>query len=118
MAKKNYYTLKRGEVGTVMEFTLSDSDGAVNLGGWTVTLTARKKEEAAAIEDASCTVLANQSTTGKGKGTYTFDSTTAAIPAGTYQLEFKGTSPGGAVYYFPKSPDKPYAVLNVVEALS
>lgn len=117
MAKKNYYTLKRGEVGTVMEFTLKDSDGAVNLGGWTVTVTAAKREESPAFEDAACVVAANQNTTGKGQGTYTFDSTTANIPVGTYNLEFKAVSPGGAVHFFPKSPDKPFAVLHVVDAL-
>lgn len=117
MAKKDYYTLKRGETGTVMEFTLSDTDGAVNLAGWTVTLSVRKDSEPAVIVDAACTIAANQNTTGKGQGTFTFNGTTSAIAAGTYKLEFKAVSPGGAVHYFPKSKTTPYAVLTVIDPL-
>lgn len=111
------YILKRGEVGSLLEFTLKDANGAVNLNEWTVTVTARKGTSAPVIDDEACTLLANQSTTGKGKGYYTFTSTTADIPVGTYNLEFKGVTPANAVYYFPKSKDEKYAKLIVIEPL-
>lgn len=118
MEKNTNYTLKRGETGTELAFTLYDADGAVNLAGWTVTLSAKQQGEDAAIADAACTVGPNQTTTGKGKGVFTFDPETAAIPAGSYDLEFKGVSPGGAVHYFPKSKGRPYASLTVIEPLA
>ena len=112
------YILKRGEVGSLMQFTLKDEDGAVNLNGWTVTVTARKGSAAPVIDEAACVLEANQPTTGKGKGSYEFDATTANIPAGTYNLEFKAVNPGGDVYYFPKNRKEPYARLFVIEPLS
>ena len=114
----NEYVLKRGEVGTLLSFTLSDVNGAVNLNGWTVVVTAKKGSATPVIDEAACVLLPNQSTTDKGKGTYEFDSTTANIPAGTYNLEFKATNPSGDVYYFPKTHKEPYALLYVVEPLS
>ncbi|MFZ9272094.1 MAG: hypothetical protein ACO24B_01620 [Ilumatobacteraceae bacterium] len=115
--ESNEYILKRGEVGTRLEFTLKDKDGAVNMNGWTVTVTAKKGSDAPAIEDAACVLEANQPTTGKGKGYYQFDSTTANIAAGLYSLEFKGVAPGGATHFFPKSRDPKYARLLVLETL-
>lgn len=119
MATKNYeYILKRGEVGSTLQATLSDENGAVNLTGWTVTVTARKGIDTPVIDEGSCTLAANQTTTGKGKVSYEFTATTANIAAGTYDLEFKGTNSDGDVHYFPKSKDKPYATLTVIESLS
>lgn len=112
------YILKRGEVGTVMSFTLSDANGAVNLNGWTVTVSARKGSATPAIDEAACVLLPNQATTDKGKGTYEFDSTTANIEKGVYDLEFKAVSPTLDVYYFPKEKHEPYAKLRVIEPLS
>jgi len=111
------YVLKRGEVGTLLEFTLSDANGTVNLNGWTVTMTAKRGAVAPVIDAAACTLAANQATTGKGKGTYTFTETTANIPVGQYDLEFKAVAPGGAVYYFPKSRAQRFASLLVINPL-
>jgi hypothetical protein len=111
------YILKRGEVGSRLEFTLTDRNGAVNLNDWTVTVTARKGNDAPIIEDKACVLEANQPTTGKGKGYYEFDATTSAIPAGLYNLEFKAVAPGGATHFFPKSRDPQYARLLVIESL-
>lgn len=118
MAYNTEYVLKRGEEGTVMNFTLRDENGPVNLTGWTVTVTAQLGDEDPAIEGASCTLAANQSTTGKGKASHTFTNETADIPAGVYRLEFKGVSAGGAVYYFPKAKGATYATLIVQEPLA
>lgn len=118
MATNQEYILKRGEVGTILNFTLKDKDGTVNLNGWTVTLSARRPQEPAAIDEAPCALAAAQPTTGKGKGTYEFTATTADIPAGTYNLEFKAVNPTGDVYYFPKAKSKPYATLTVIDPLS
>lgn len=117
MALNQEYVLKRGEVGSLLEFTLSDSNGPVNLNGWTVEISARRGAEPLAIDGEACAVAANQATTGKGKGTYEFSSGAAAIPAGTYDLEFRAVSPTGDVYYFPKSRRTPYAKLLVLESL-
>lgn len=111
------YILKRGEVGSLLEFTLKDANGAVNLNEWTVTVTARKGSSAPVIDDEACTLAGSQATTGKGKGSYAFTSTTANIPVGTYDLEFKGVTPANAVYYFPKSKDEKYARLIVIDSL-
>jgi hypothetical protein len=111
------YVLKRGEVGTLLEFTLKDADGAVNMNGWTVTVTARRGSNDPVIDNAACTLVANQPTTGKGKGSYTFTNVTANIPVGVYDLEFKGVAPGGIVHYFPKSRDERFASLLVINPL-
>jgi hypothetical protein len=111
------YILKRGEVGTLLEFTLKDANGAVNLNGWTVTVTARRGNNAPVIDDEACTLLPNQATTDKGKGYYTFTSESAVIPVGAYDLEFKGVAPGPAVHYFPKSREQRFAKLLVIDPL-
>lgn len=114
----NEYILKRGEVNTLLEFTLEDEDGPVNLSGWTVTVTAKAKTGGTkVIDNGACTLLPNQSTTDKGKGYYTFNSTTANIAAGVYDLEFKGVAPGSRVAFFPKDQYEPYARLRVIESL-
>ena len=111
------YILKRGEVGTRLNFTLKDADGAVNLTGWTVTVTARRGANAPVIDNAACTLEANQTTTGKGKAYYSFTSTTANVAVGSYDLEFKGVAPGNVVHYFPKSRDARFAKLLVISPL-
>jgi hypothetical protein len=115
----NEYILKRGEVGTLLEFTLEDDNGPVNLNGWTVTATARNRRGGdVAINDAACTLAPDQPNTGKGKGSYEFDTASADIPVGQYDLEFKGVAPGGRVSYFPKDKNTPYASLIVIDPLS
>lgn len=111
------YVLKKGEVGTIMEFTLKDADGAVNLNGWTVTMSVKKGSASPVIDEAACSVDANQ-TTNKGKGTYEWTNVTANIDAGKYNMEFKAVNPGGDVYYFPKTAKEPFAILKVIEPLS
>lgn len=119
MAHRNReYILKRGEEGSLLEATLYDEDGAVNLTGWTVTVTARRGTAAPVIDDAACTVLADQATTGRGRITYEFDASTANVAKGVYDLEFKGTAADNSVFYFPKSKEKPYGVLRVIESLA
>ena len=118
MAYNEEYILKRGEVGSVIDFVLRDDDGPVNLNGWTVTLTAKLGDEDAAILNGACVLAPDQPTTGKGKGTFTFDEASADIPAGSYKLEFKGIAPGDNVHYFPKSKVRAYASLIVIDPLS
>lgn len=102
-----------------MNFTLCDENGAVNLAGWTVTMSVKKRGATTPVVDEdSCTLLPNQSTTDKGKGTYEWDSTSANIAVGDYYLEFKAVNPDGDIYYFPKSAKEPYAILHVIEPLS
>lgn len=118
MAYNSEYVLKRGEKGTVMSFTLRDESGLVNLTDWTITLTAQLGDEDPAIVSAACDVAGSQTTTGKGKASHTFTEETADIPAGVYRLEFKGVTPAGDVYYFPKAKGATYATLIVQEPLA
>lgn len=118
MGYNTEYTLKRGEVGTVLEFTLRDRNGLVNLTDWTLTMTARKSNGEPAIDEVVCTIAPSQTTTGKGKGSYQFTEETCDIPAGVYRLEFKGTTPSNDVYYFPKAKGATYATLIVQEPLA
>lgn len=118
MAINQQYTLKRGEVGTLLQATLSDDNGTVNLNGWTVTMTVKKGSNTAVVDEAVCTVVAGQPSSNKGKIEYEWDATTANIPAGDYNLEFKAVNPTSDVYYFPKHPKEPYAILHVIEPLS
>lgn len=118
MAYNTSYVLKQGEEGTVMSFTLRDENGPVNLDGWTVTMSARLGKQDPAIDEAPCVLSPDQLTTGKGKGTFTFDEETSNIPTGTYRLEFKGTTAGGAVFFFPKAKGAAYATLVVQKPLS
>lgn len=115
--ESNEYILKRGEVGSRLEFELNDKDGPVNLNGWTVTMTVQRGSDAPVIDDAACVLLPNQATTDKGKGYFQFNSTTANIAVGRYNLEFKGVTPSLAVYYFPKQFREPYARLQVIDPL-
>lgn len=115
------WRIKQGEVGKVLEGVLSDEDGAVDLTGWTVTVTASPSVGGTpVIDDAACTIDANQ-TANKGKVTLTLDSTTANIAPSEngYYLEFSGTAPGGAVYKFPnrKAADASYGRLVVRKSL-
>lgn len=112
------YVLKRGEVGSLMTFVLSDDNGEINLAEWTVTMTVKKGSSTPVVLNAACSILPLQNGADKGKGTYEWDSTTANIPVGRYNLEFKAVNPSGDVYYFPKKTKEPYAVLIVMEPLA
>ncbi len=116
MSTNNTFTLKRGEVGAVMEFTLSDEDGTVNLSGKTVTLNV-KKRTTLIIDDVPCVIDPDQ-TANKGKGTYTFDATTAVIAKGEYNAEFKVVS-GSNVSFFPKNKadERTYFKIEIQEPL-
>lgn len=111
------WLLKQGEVGKVMTVTLKDANGAVLLTGKTVVFSARQSinSETAVIDDAVCTVDPDQ-VNNKGKISYAFTSTTAAIDLNEngYYVEFKVTG-GGVTQYFPLkfSKDESYGRLIV-----
>jgi hypothetical protein len=109
------FTLKQGAQETI-RFTLYDDRGTVDLTNWAVTLIARGSDADEPVFEGVCVVDANQ-TTHKGQGTYTFDVTTAAIPAGTYNIEFKGVDPAVKPHYFPSDRDEPYGRLYVIANL-
>ena len=109
MSVNRIFTLTQGAVGTTMEFTLSDEDGPVDITGWTVTIIARHGVDDPVIDNGAC-VLTTPAT---GQGTYEFNSTTANIEVGEYNLQFKGVI-GSDVYYFPTHRERRYGTLAVV----
>lgn len=102
--KKQYntdYFLTKGATASVLHFTLFDGSGALDLTGWTVTVTATNLAAGGAgFTDKVCTINADQ-VANKGKGTYSFDSTTANLELGEYRLRFKGVDALGGIRYFP-----------------
>jgi len=112
---------KQGEVGKVLEGVLSDEDGAINLSGWTVTVTASKSVGGdEVISSAACAIDADQDAN-RGKITFTLDGTTANLDANEngYFLEFTGVAPGGAIFRFPnrKAVEQSYGRLIVRKSL-
>lgn len=115
------WRIKQGEVGKVLTAVLSDEDGAVDLTGWTVTVTASSSIGGApTIDAAECDIDADQGAN-TGHVSLTLDGTTANIAPSEngYYLEFSGTAPGGAVIKFPnrKSAEQSYGRLVVRKSL-
>jgi hypothetical protein len=112
------FTLKQGEVGKVIRFTLSDADGAVDLTNYTVTMTLKKGSAAAVVDEASVT-KETQSGATLGKCHHTFDATTADLTPGIYKGELKLTS-GSNVLYWPvdEKEKRTYFTVEVQKPLS
>jgi hypothetical protein len=112
-----------------MYFTIEDTDPdtgsrrLVDLTGMTVKFTA-KKGSSVPVNLADCDLAANQTTTGKGECSYTFDATTTDLPAAPiespYKWELQVMQGGGAPQYFPKNKDgsRTYGKLVVQEPLA
>jgi hypothetical protein len=116
------FPLIQGEVGLVLTFWLSyeDDDGdeqLYDLTGKDVYLRAwREDPQGRTINDAVCVPDPDQ-VVNKGKGTYTFDSTTANIAADSHRFRFRVVN-GVDERFFPKDtdPDAHYGVLQVSPA--
>lgn len=113
-----YWTYKRGSVGKVLRGRLDDADGPFEITG-ALTVTATKpRADAPTIDEAACTPDADQ-VNNKGEFKFTLDSTTANIPDGTYNIEFKHTA-GGNVSFWPDDANdsRSFGKLKVTAALS
>lgn len=116
------FPLVQGEVGLVLTFWLSyeDEDGVeqpydltdkdVYIRAW------RDDPQGRTINDAACVADPDQ-VADPGKGTYTFDSTTALIAPDEHKFRFK-VMEGSNARWFPKDTDDDahYGVLVVTSA--
>jgi hypothetical protein len=115
------FELIQGEIGAVMNFTLryEDENGVeqlYSLAGKTCFLRAwRTDPEGRTIDDVACVADPDQ-TANKGKGTFTFNSTTAAIPEGEHRFRFKVLDGLGNPKYFPKDQNANYGTIIVSAA--
>lgn len=115
----NYiFLVKKGAVGTKLEATLSDENGAVDLTGCTVYLiTTPTGQPTRKIDDGICTLAANQTSTGKGKIWYTF-SESDLDTVGNYDVEFKVEFSDGSIRLFPTndSSGKMFGTIKVLKS--
>lgn len=122
MARLNStFTVKRGAVGTVLNFRLLDADKLPFALTGLLTLTARKGRQSPVIEDAPCVIGSNQQFAAASVSTssFVFNDESANVRAGEYNLEFSHLDTlSGAVTKFPVNSKQPYAKLIVHEALS
>ncbi len=100
------FTLKSGATGATLSAQLTDSAGALDVTGWTITITVRRGRDAPVIDNQPCTV------NGGGAIEFIF-AEHANIPADNYNVEFKGIDPSGGVHYFPSHKTEPYGLLIV-----
>lgn len=113
MAATTPVVLKQNATGTIWSFTLTDELGAVNLTSFQfVKLTLRQPGIAPAVDRGMCNIDPDQ-VTNKGFVSFSFDSTTSAIPDGTYNLEFYGRDGNGKDYYWPTDANFPYGTAIV-----
>lgn len=128
MSDNTKVVVKIGETVT-LNVTLKDTDettgalAAFDLTGYLSVKMTAKKGSTVIINQQSCTILANQSTTNTGKVTCTFTATVANFPnlvKGKCNLEFKATDAAGGIHYFPKREDaaRTYGSLTFQDALS
>lgn len=116
------FPLVQGEVGLVLTFWLSAEDAngdeqPYDLTGKDVYLRAwREDPQGRTINDVACVPDADQ-TANTGKGSYTFDSTTANIPVDTHRFRFRVVD-GANERFFPKDTDEDshYGLLIVSSA--
>lgn len=113
MSDNTKAVVKIGETVT-LNVTLKDTDQTtgvlvpLDLTGYLSVKMSAKKGTTTIINQAACTILANQSTTNTGKITCTIAATVANFPnlsKGKCNLEFKATDAAGGVHYFPKRED-------------
>lgn len=107
-------TIFRGETGQVLNATLSDENGPIDLSLWTVSLTVWQDEAAPVFEDEPA-VIANQ-TLSRGRVSFHFDETTSMVPAGVYHFRFKGINSNDDPFYFPKTIPATNGTLLVQES--
>jgi hypothetical protein len=91
------HTVKQGEVGKIMEFTLTDADGAVDLTPYTVTVTLKKGSTKTL--NAGAIVKRNQ-TTNPGECYYVWTTATATMARGDHKGNLELVA-GSIVYYWP-----------------
>lgn len=118
MPNNLHTTFKKGEVGKVLEFTLSDAAGLYNLDGWTVTLTIAERASAEPVLSNLAVTKKDQSAN-LGQCYHTLTSTSANIDPKVYKAcELKLVN-GAQVRYWPvdRRNEKTYFVIDVKKAV-
>lgn len=113
----NYETTARmNETGLVIQATLIDEDGPVDLTGWVGVIMNVKTEGGQSIISAEPCTITNVA---GGQISVTIDITTAAYPnmkRGLHRIIFTATDSAGDLHTFPKSHRRPWGILRVLEA--
>lgn len=108
------HTLKQGEVGKTITFTLEDVDGAVNLTNYTVTMTLTLN--GVVVVDNAAVTKRTQAGATLGQCYHTWTSTTANIPVSepiSYKGELKLVN-GPDTLYWPVDADGEQAYFAVI----
>jgi len=109
------HVVKIDEVGKIIDFTLRDVDGTVDLTNYTVTMNISKGSTA--VISAAAVTKRNQ-VTNEGEAYHTWTAATIPDTAGTYKGELKLVY-GSNVLYWPvdKNNERTYFTVIVQEAL-
>lgn len=91
------HTVKQGEAGKQMAFTLRDVDGLVDLTNYTITVTL-KKGSTTTLSAGS--VTKRNQVTNRGECYYTWTSATASMSLGDHKGNLKLVN-GATVYHWP-----------------
>lgn len=102
------FAIKRGDNVPILEATLSDQDGPINLAGASVKFI-MKQQGGGAMVSGPCTITAEAA----GRVSYAWVSGDTDTP-GTYDLEFQITYGGGGI---ETVPNEGYKTVEVVPDL-
>jgi hypothetical protein len=109
------HVVKRDEIGKLIEFTLSDVDGTVDLTNYTVTMTLKK---GSTVATSAASVVKRNQETNKGECYHTWTANTIPDKKGTYKGELKLVN-GPNILYWPcnKDGEKTYFTVIVQDPL-
>jgi hypothetical protein len=111
------HTVKRDEVGKIIEFTLEDADGVYNLDNWTVVMNLKKGSTV--VTSAAAVTKRTQSGATLGQAYHTWAANTIPDAKGDYKGELKLTN-GSNVLYWPVHSDgtRTYFTVRVQDPLA
>ena len=105
------HTVKRDEVGKLIEFTLEDVDGAVTLTDYTVTMALKKGSTV--VTSAAAVTKRTQSGATLGQCYHTWTAATIPNTSGTYKGELKLVA-GSNVLYWPTDANNERTYFTVI----
>ena len=110
MSNNLTHTFRKGEVGKVIEFTLEDVNGVVDLTAYTVTM---YLGNGSLVVNGAAVTKRTQSGATVGQCYHTWDLTTANIAPGTYKGELKLVN-GGTTLYWPVNKNSTRTYFTVI----
>lgn len=92
------YAITKGDTGTLLDLTVGDRNGPLNIAGFTVLF---RYAAAGVVTEKAVTPDVDQ-TTNEGRATAYWGATELnSVPDGTYPCQVKTIGPDGKIRYFP-----------------